>query len=57
MDVNWAPSTKKPERHCQCCHTKMAEEEGGEGEYEKGEESNYMISYNMPLQCNGTVHH
>jgi hypothetical protein len=34
----------------------MAEEEG-EGENEKGEESNYMVSYNMPSQRNGTVHH
>jgi hypothetical protein len=33
----------------------MAEEEVGEGENEG--ESNYRVSYNMPLHCIGNLHH
>ena len=34
----------------------MAEEKVGEGENEEGE-SNYRVSYNMPLHCTGNLHH
>jgi hypothetical protein len=34
----------------------MAAEEVAEGENEEGE-SNYRVSYNMPLHCTGNLHH